>query len=120
MINDTKWKCDNCGNGNSEVNFCINCGKERKIITTQINNNPEIVNSTKSKSEGYYEEAWTCFCDGFGESDNEKSIGYLTKAHGYLTMAYKEAGNNVEEKKGIAGLTALVLRRRMAGRSGFT
>jgi hypothetical protein len=36
MINDTKWKCDNCGNVNSEVNFCINCGKERKIITTKI------------------------------------------------------------------------------------
>jgi hypothetical protein len=60
-----------------------------------------------SKVDDFFRKGMKSFFDSYQEPNN-KSI-HQTKAHGYLTMAYKAAGNDVEEKKGIAGAMALVL-----------
>jgi hypothetical protein len=63
----------------------------------------------QSKAAELYGKGWDSFAKIFGESDEGTVHGHLTRAQGYLTMAYKAAGNDVEAKKGIAGLMALIL-----------
>lgn len=105
---DTGWKCKNCGNFNVKVNTCSNCGKERGFVLEQ-SQTTEAGNLTQSKANELYWKGWDSFTKIFGESDKGVVSGHLTRAQGYLTMAYKAAGNNIEEKKGIAGLMALIL-----------
>lgn len=105
---DTGWKCKNCGNFNVRTDKCSNCGKQKGSIPEQ-RPTTNAVTPKQSKAEEYYEKGVKSFMEMFGETDKGKVSGYLTKAQGYLTMAYKAADDNTEEKKGIAGLMALVL-----------
>lgn len=108
LSDDTGWKCKNCNTFNVKTNICTGCGKDKEGVLTQ-NYVDRNVSLTKSKADDYYEKGMKCFLEIFGESDKNRISSNLTKAQGYLTMAYKEAGNNVEEKKGIAGLMSLIL-----------
>ncbi len=108
LSEDTGWKCKNCSNFNVRTNICRNCGKDKSFIPVQDHPTDTDV-SKKSKADEYYEKGMKNFFEIFGESDKGKVSGHLNKAQGYLTMAYKAAGNDVEEKKGIAGLMALIL-----------
>ncbi|MBK9926320.1 MAG: hypothetical protein IPP66_13650 [Anaerolineales bacterium] len=108
VLADTGWKCKNCGNFNVRTLLCLKCGKEKSFVPNRNSSTPPI-DSTQSKSDQYYEKGWQCFIDSMSESDKNKSSGLLSKSHGYLTMAYAEAGKDIEAQKGIAGLMALVL-----------
>lgn len=110
LSEETGWRCKNCGNFNVRTTTCIKCGKEKTFVSVQ-NPPADALASKKSKADELYEKGWKNFWDGFTESDSGKRTGYYSKAHGYLTMAYKEAGNDIKERKGIAGLMALVLTR---------
>ena len=105
---DTGWKCKHCGSFNVRTDKCPKCGKEKGSIPDP---NPitNIVAPKQSKADEYYEKGMKSFLEIFGESDKGKVSGHLTRAQGYLTMAYKAAGDNVEEKKSVAGLMSLVL-----------
>jgi hypothetical protein len=61
----------------------------------------------QSKVDDLFYKGWNSYVKSFEEPDRKGM--HLSKAHGYLSMAHKEAGNDVEEKKGIAGTMALVL-----------
>ncbi len=108
LSKDTGWKCKNCDNFNVRTDICTNCGKEKSFIPVQDHSTDTDI-SKKSKADEYYEKGMKSFFEIFGESDKGKVSGHLTRAQGYLTMAYKAAGDDVEEKKGIAGLMALIL-----------
>lgn len=107
-LEDTGWICKNCGNFNVKTTSCSRCGKEKKIIPDQITDTMTSV-PKKSKADDYYDKAWDSFLDGYFESDQDKNRRHYSRALGYLNMAYKAAGNNKNEKIGIAGLTALIL-----------
>ena len=98
---DAGWECKNCGNFNVGVNQCPKCGKDKNFVPEQSSSPPK-----RSKADELYEKGWKSFWDGFAEPDNNKRIGNLSRAQGYLTMAYKVAGDDIEDKKGIAGLMA--------------
>jgi len=108
MLNDTGWKCKNCGNFNVRTDICPSCGKEKGFIPEQSPTTNTIV-PKRSKADEYYEKGMKSFLEIFSESDIGKVSGHLTRAQGYLTMAYKAAGDDGEEKKGIAGLMAIIL-----------
>ncbi|GEM_PF-2779654 len=108
MLEDTGWKCKNCGNFNVRTNKCLNCGKEKGFVPEQSQTTSDIA-PKQSKADELYGKGMDSFIKIFGESDKGTVSGHLTRAQGYLTMAYKAAGDNIEEKKGVAGLMALVL-----------
>jgi hypothetical protein len=105
---DTGWKCKNCGNFNVRTNICSKCGRDKNFVAADDPSVETPVNK-QSKADDLYWKGWKCFWDGYIEPDKDRRNGHLTKAQGYLSMSYKEAGNNVEEKKGIAGLMAITL-----------
>jgi ribosomal protein L32 len=108
LSEDTGWKCKNCGHFNVKTTSCQNCGKDKTFVAEQ--SLPADANiQKKSKADEYYQKGMKGFLDAYFESDKQKSSGHLIKAQGYLTMAYKAAGNSVEEKKGIGGLMAIIL-----------
>jgi ribosomal protein L32 len=105
---DTGWKCKNCGNFNVRTDTCPNCGKPKEFVPEQ-SQTTEVATPKQSKADELYGKGMDSFIKIFGESDKSAVSGHLTRAQGYLTMAYKAAGDNIEEKKGIAGLMALIL-----------
>ncbi len=84
-------------------------GKESQTKRNNDANPTEPTAYKQSKTDEYYYKGRQSFFDALSEPDIGKRTGLYSKANGYLAMAYKEAGNNIEEKKGIAGLTSLVL-----------
>lgn len=84
-------------------------GKENPAKNNNGTRSTETTTTKQSKSDELYGKGWDSFIKIFGESDKGTVSGHLTRAHGYLTMAYKAAGDNIEGKKGVAGLMALVL-----------
>jgi hypothetical protein len=108
MSGDTGWKCKNCGNFNVRTDTCPNCGKPKDYVSEQ-SQPAEVATPKQSKADELYWKGWDSYLKIFGESDQGVVSGHLTRAQGYLTMAYKAAGDNIEDKKGIAGLMALVL-----------
>lgn len=107
MSEDKNWRCKNCGNLNVRTDTCPNCGKKDYVP----NQTPpsEAVVPKNSKSEELFNMGMNSFVDANIEPDKEERIVHLSRAHGYLTMAYKAAGDDIEEKKGIAGFMSLIL-----------
>jgi len=96
----------------AEIQRVLNKEEPPSISESPILNvspSKELTKHNQSKADEYYEKGLKAFLEIFGEQDKSKVSAALSRAQGYLTMAYKAAGDNVEEKKGIAGLMALVL-----------
>ncbi|MGD8455381.1 MAG: hypothetical protein PVF83_03265 [Anaerolineales bacterium] len=108
MSEDTGWECKSCGNFNVRTNTCPKCGNSKDPIPNH-SSITETTTSEQSEADEFYRKGFMSFVDLLMEVDTDKGSGHLSRAQGYLTMAYKAAGEDVEEKKGIAGLMALIL-----------